>query len=137
MLQFLSPKLIEEFCFHLRFVEGKSPLTLLSYRRDLNQYKVYKDSPSQELFQEYLQQKGLKTSSQRRAISAVRSYFRFLENKEYSVDFQETLSLPANHTSLPCTVHLKEFEKMLKACRVLNKEEHTHRNQLVLLFLFV
>ncbi len=138
-MQELSHELIEEFLSHLKLACGRSPLTLSSYRRDLKNYFAYKknNSNSSFLFQEYLGKKGLSIRSQSRAISAVRSYFRFLEDRGHKIDFREVLKVPVVKVNLPHFVNHEDFEKILKASTIKDKIVETQRNHVVLYLLYV
>ena len=129
---------VEEFLSHLKLAHGRSPLTLLSYRRDLKNYFDYANSSeSSVLFQEYLEKKGLSARSQSRAISAVRSYFRFLEDHGYKAQFKEALKTPVVKIPLPHFVNHEEFENILQSAVVQNNSAETQRNHVVLYLLYV
>ena len=129
---------VEEFLSHLKLAHGRSPLTLLSYRADLKNYFDYtKNAEPSILFQEYLEKKGLSARSQSRAISAVRSYFRFLEDHGYEVKFKEALKTPVVKIPLPHFVNHKEFENILQSAVVRNNSAETQRNHVVLYLLYV
>lgn len=136
MYKAFSKKSVEEFLSHLKLAQGRSPLTLSSYRKDLQYYLKYKSSFSC-LFQEYLSEQGLCVRSQSRAISAVRSYLKFLEDQGYDIDFRETLKTPVVKINLPYFVSHEEFEKILEASAVPENSAQTHRNHIVLYFLYV
>ncbi|MDE0151674.1 MAG: tyrosine-type recombinase/integrase [Bdellovibrionales bacterium] len=127
---------IEEFLTYLQLVENKSAHTLFSYKRDLDKFLSYRKIKSSKLFPEYLQGKGLSARSTARAISAVRSYLHWLEDKGCSVDFRKHLTVSNVKHSLPLFINYEEFSAVLKASSVKNHPEQTSRNQLVLMFLF-
>ena len=127
---------MDEFISYLKLAQGKSSLTLSAYRTDLNRYKKYKKQKSSSLFQEFLANQGLCTRSQSRVISAVRSYFRFLEDKGYQTSFRECLKVPIVKVPLPHFVSHEEFQKIYKASIVKGKEARTTRNHVVLCLLF-
>ena len=131
-------KRVEEFLSHLKLAHGRSPLTLLSYRGDLKNYFDYTNNAEPSvLFQEYLEKKGLSARSQSRAISAVRSYFRFLEDHGYDIKFKEALKTPVVKIPLPHFVNHKEFENILQSAVVQNNSAETQRNHVVLYLLYV
>ena len=131
-------KRVEEFLSYLKLAHGRSPLTLLSYQRDLKNYFDHiNNSESSVLFQEYLEKKGLSTRSQSRAISAVRSYFRFLEDCGYKAEFKEVLKTPVVKIPLPHFVNHEEFKNILQAAVVRNNSIETQRNHVVLYLLYV
>ena len=131
----MSKKSVEEFLTYLQLVENKSIHTLLSYKRDLDKFLSYKKINS-KLFPEYLHDQGLSSRSIARAISAVRSYLHWLENKGYSIDFRDHLKVSNVKHSLPLFISYGEFESILKASCVKGQPEQTSRNHLVLMFLF-
>ena len=132
----ISKKLIEEFINFLRFAENKSEHTLSSYQRDLNKFLEYHLKKNSIPFAEYLKKKKLTSRSQARAISAVRSYSRFLENKGHKVDFRSHFKISGVKNALPLFVSNREFEMILESSIVPKKEEHTQRNHLVLYLFF-
>lgn len=131
----LSAELVDEFFSHLSLVENKSLNTISSYRRDLKYFKAFRETKSQILFQEYLKKRGLQARSQSRTVSAVRSYFRFLENKGLESHFKEYLLVPGIKPALPQFITHKEFNSMLKSGST-SDQNQTHRNQTLLLLLF-
>ena len=136
--------LVEDFFSHLKWAENKSPHTLLSYKRDLKKYKDYqsrKKNQKKILFEEYLSRKGLSPRSRARAMSAVRSYLRFLEDQgsklpQTAVVHRESLAPLSVQSKLPRFVSHLEFKKILKASAVNGKIYETKRNQLTLYLLF-
>lgn len=127
---------IEEFLTYLQLVENKSKHTLLSYKRDLGKFISYKKIKSAKLFPEYLRGKGLSSRSTVRAVSAVRSYFRWMEHRGCSIHFQDHLKVSSQPYSLPLFVSYQEFESILKASFIERQPALTCRNHLVLFFLF-
>ena len=132
----ISKKLIEEFLNYLRLVENKSEHTLNSYKRDLNKFYNYKSEKTNLMFAEYLKKQKLIPRSQARAISAIRSYSRFLENKGHKIDFRSQFKMSGVKNALPLFVSCKEFNKILEASKVPQKEAYTQRNHLVLYLFF-
>ena len=134
--------LVEDFFSHLKWAENKSPHTLLSYKRDLRKYEDYQSRNKNQkkiLFEEYLSQKGLGARSRSRVMSAVRSYFRFLEDRGVRVSALvqvESLAPPSFKSKLPKFVSHLEFQKILKAGAVSGKNHETKRNELTLYLLF-
>ena len=132
----ISQKLIDEFLNYLRLVENKSEHTLSSYERDLNKFYNHQSQKSPLLFAEYLKKQKLNSRSQARAMSAVRSYSRFLENKGYQVDFRSQFKISGIKNALPLFVNYNEFNRILKEAELPQKEAHTQRNHLVLYLFF-
>lgn len=127
---------VEEFLTYLQLVENKSAHTIFSYKRDLDKFLSYRKVKPSKLFPEYLQVKGLSARSTARAVSAVRSYLHWLENKGCSVDFRKHLKVSNVKHSLPLFINYEEFSAVLKASSVKGRPEQTSRNHLVLMFLF-
>lgn len=132
----LSKASIEEFLTYLQLVENKSTHTLLSYKRDLSKFAVYKKIKSSKIFSEYLRGKGLSVRSAGRAVSAVRSYSRWLESQGYSINFKNPLKVSNVQNALPVFVSYEEFKSLLEAGRAVEQPECAGRNLLVLMFLF-
>ncbi len=132
----ISKRLIEEFLNYLRLVENKSEHTLSSYEGDLNKFYKYQSQKTPFLFIEYLKKQKLTPRSQARAISAIRSYSRFLENRGHKVDFRSQFKMSGVKNALPLFVSHREFNKILKSAIVPQKEAHTQRNHLVLYLFF-
>ncbi len=128
---------IEGFLTYLQFVENKSSHTLSSYKRDLGKFASYKKVKSNQLFSEYLSRQGLSARSTARAVSVVRSYSRWMENKGRSIRFKDSLKTADNQNSLPLFVSHLEFKSILKASCVKGRPVSTSRNHLVLMFLFL
>jgi len=129
---------VEEFLSYLQLMENKSVHTLCSYRRDLGKFLSYTKMNSSKLFPEYLHNKGLSARSIARTISAVRSYLHWMESKKgCSINFKEHLKTSNIKHSLPLFISYLEFESILKFSCVEGQPEQTHRNHLVLMFLFL
>ena len=133
---YLSKQFVEEFLSYLKLSENKSPHTLSAYRKDINKYFLYRKKHSHQLFQEYLSGQNLSLRSQSRVISAVRSYFRFLEDQGCHFDFRDQLSIPVFKNKLPQFVTHLEFDRIIKASQNSNNPHYNDRNQLVLYLFF-
>ena len=97
---------------------------------------AYKKIKPPQLFSEYLQDKGLSVRSAGRAVSAVRSYSRWLESKGCSLDFKNPVKISNVQKSLPLLVSYREFKSLLKVVSKEKKLAQSGRNRLVLMFLF-
>jgi len=126
----------EQFLSHLKLAQGRSPLTLESYKRDLKTYFEYKKKRHSMVFQEYLEKQGLSLRSQSRSMSAVRSYFRYLESQGQKIHFKESLKIPVVKNPLPHFVSHEEFKKILLSAKVPQQKEKTTRNHVILYFLY-
>jgi len=127
-----------EFFEDLEQVRGRSKNTLMAYRRDLDFYKEFKDkypTASIRKFYQYIEGKGLSTRSQARAISSLRTYFKFceLQGKE-SPELRE-LRPPKVKVGLPNPVSKEEFQRLFTACK--HEDPYKQgRNQITLLLLY-
>ena len=116
----------EEFLRYLVVEKGLSANTLAAYRRDIRRYLdiLKKEGISdlsavkRELLLKYLEtlrSLGLSAASSARAVSAVRSFHRFLcvENRASS-DPTEGMEVPRGWFRLPKTLSFSEVETLLK-----------------------
>ena len=118
---------IEAFEDYLGLEAGNSPHTVENYLRDIRRLAEYSVSrkakaPNQvtpELLRDHiyeLKDLGLAATSIRRAISAVRTYFRFLIGEGHiSNDPSGQLETPKTWRSLPEVLSVQEIEALLAA----------------------
>jgi integrase/recombinase XerD len=116
---------LEQFNDYLALEAGSSPRTLEAYGRDLRrfvEFSVLKGVASpQEMsaklareFMYYLKDLGLSPSSIRRTISALRTYFRFMQADGNVVhDPTERLEMPRKWRNLPEVLSVDEVEKLI------------------------
>jgi integrase/recombinase XerC len=95
---------IDAFLGHLQFEKNYSPNTLAAYRRDLNRFAERLDTPPERItgsdintFIARLHSQGLAPRSIQRALSSVRTFFRYLEAQ------RRILKNPAAGTRAPKT----------------------------------
>ncbi|MFH0931114.1 MAG: site-specific integrase, partial [Candidatus Zixiibacteriota bacterium] len=117
---------LEEFLHHLRLSRGLSQNTLESYRFDLQKYfeylKQHKISSLNSVTSEKisgfiysLREKGLKSTSIRRHLSAIRTFHKYLLNEDYSdSNPAETIDSPKLGKRLPGTLTPDEMKKILE-----------------------
>ncbi|MGE0763015.1 MAG: tyrosine-type recombinase/integrase [Bdellovibrionales bacterium] len=129
-------KLWVEFFDELQNVRGRSPNTVMAYRRDLELFAEYREKHSDlKPFYEYMKKRGLNPRSQARVISSVRTYFRYLESRGEKAEELRELKQPRVKTKLPKALTADDFRRLLDAS-VVENEYRAARNQLTLLLLF-
>ena len=115
---------IEEYLAHLQIERNLSPRTLESYRRDLRQFAAWLDERKLELdrlsradLRDYLGTRrdgGLSARSAARALSALRSFFRFLvHTEELEADPTADLRSPSLWRTVPHALSAEEIEALL------------------------
>lgn len=116
----------QDFLAHLAVERNLSPRTLDSYRRDLRQFSSWLDERGLELneverstLRNYLgarRDAGLSPRSAARALSALRSFFRFLVATEVQVnDPTANLRSPSLWKTVPRALSSDEIEVLLAA----------------------
>lgn len=118
---------LERFNDHLAVEKGASPRTIEAYARDLARFATFcfikgartPDAASAKILREYvyhLKDLGLSSSSIRRNISAVRSYYRFMLGEGQIVrDPSERLESPKRWRTLPEVLTVAETERLIAA----------------------
>jgi integrase/recombinase XerD len=102
-----------------------SPNTLECYMRDIKQYKAYIDSMGvdihgveQSLIEDYIhamEEEGTSSSTILRKLSSIRSYYRFLIQKNMiSQDPTENLEGPKNKRKLPNILTISEINRLME-----------------------
>jgi integrase/recombinase XerD len=118
--------LLEGFADYLTLEAGSSPLTVEAYRRDVARLAGYVGEGVQgpsavtptmvREFVYHLKDLGLATTSIRRQISAIRTYYRFLIGEGHaSVDPSARLEVPKGWRTLPEVLTVTEVEALLAA----------------------
>jgi integrase/recombinase XerD len=117
---------IEEFTAHMAVERNLSPRTIAAYRRDLHQFAAWLDEQSIDLgsveratVRDYLgsrRDRGLSARSAARALSTLRSFFRFLIRTEV-LRKDPTLNLrsPGLWKTVPHALTPEEIEGLLAA----------------------
>jgi len=118
---------LEEFYHHLRVERGLAPLTLESYASDLQDFREFLhqegltswEEVTLALLQKYLAQlaaRGLAAASRARRLSALRQFFRFLQQEEkLEANPVELLDSPRLPLKLPKVLSEAEVEALLAA----------------------
>lgn len=86
-------------------------------------------------FYGFMKKKQLSERSQARAISSLRTYFKFLEDRGVASPELRDLRLPRVHQKLPDILSFEDFKKLMIACAV-EDTKRTQRNQLTLQMLY-
>ena len=98
--------------------------TLLSYKRDLKQFKEYIDENGIKYnkvkcdnikeYIEYLNTEGKKSSTISRTIASIRAFYQYeVKNKRVSIDPTENIQSPKIEKRKPCILTSKEVEILL------------------------
>lgn len=125
-----------EFFEDLQNVRGRSPNTVMAYRRDLELYDSFleKKRPLPEFF-DFMRSNDLSVRSQARVVSSIRTYLRFCETKGMQVPELAGLRPPKVKVRLPKILSVEEFEKLIHSCETEDKYR-TIRNKITLLLLY-
>ena len=112
---------MNEFLNYLKYERNYSDKTILNYKIDLENFYNYINKKKTkkidfDFLQEYIEnlsQKKYSTKSIQRHISSLKSYFKFLYNKNYiNVNPAELLCLPKNEIKLPNYLTIIDLEKI-------------------------
>ena len=112
---------MNEFLNYLKDERNYSDKTILNYKMDLENFYNYNNKKKTkkidfDFLQEYIEnlsQKKYSTKSIQRHISSLKSYFKFLYNKNYiNVNPAELLCLPKNEIKLPNYLTIIDLEKI-------------------------
>ena len=112
---------MNEFLNYLKDERNYSDKTILNYKMDLENFYNYINKKKTkkidfDFLQEYIEnlsQKKYSTKSIQRHISSLKSYFKFLYNKNYiNVNPAELLCLPKNEIKLPNYLTIIDLEKI-------------------------
>ena len=134
---------LKEFLNYLAVEKRYSPNTVAAYRRDLSGFL---DAHREESIQSFtnpkirqyllkLQGKGLSSRSIARALSSIKSFFRFLEKESHIKENPaEILESPKLWRKLPSILSLKEVEALLDAPDPSTPQGHRDKVMLELLY---
>lgn len=115
---------VEGFADHLALEVGSSRHTVEAYLRDIRRFVQFTDAADPAAvtprlvrdFVYHLKDLGLATSSIRRQISAIRTYYRFLVGEGHvSADPSERIETPKGWQTLPEVLSVSEAEALLAA----------------------
>ena len=131
----ISPEeAVEEFLSYLENEKGYSSNTVSNYLHDINDFnnfikseKIAKDilhismrHPSYYI--SYLSKQGFKTTSIRRHVSSLKSFYTFLVKNEIAVDnYFKDVDLPKVPKHLPKQINENEITMLFDACDLDNK----------------
>ena len=139
----------EKFIKYLRYEKNCSSHTEISYFKDITQFQEFVENESGKfdpltidtdiirLWIVHLMERGLKSSTVNRRLSAVKSFFRYLQKKEYiEVNPAVYLEGPKMNQKLP------DFVKHTDMLKVLSSESFTddfegHRNRFIIQLLYL
>ncbi len=119
--------LLEQFYHHLGVERGLAPLTLESYASDLQNFREFLHRLGRTAWEEVtladlqhylaeLEHRGLAATSRARHLSALRQFFRFLQQEEkLAANPVELLDSPRLPMKLPKVLGEKEVEALLAA----------------------
>jgi integrase/recombinase XerD len=119
--------LLEQFYHHLGVERGLAPLTLESYASDLQNFREFLHQLGRTAWEEVtladlqnylaeLEERGLAATSRARHLSALRQFFRFLQQEEkLAANPVELLDSPRLPMKLPKVLGEKEVEALLAA----------------------
>ena len=139
----------EKFIKYLRYEKNYSSHTEISYYKDITQFQAFVenevgefdplaiDSDIIRMWMVLLMEQGMKPSTVNRKLSAVKSFFRYLQRKEYlEVNPALYLEGPKMNQKLP------DFVKHQDMLKVLSPESFTddfegHRNRFIIQLLYL
>jgi len=120
----------------LQNVRGRSKNTVMAYRRDLELFAEYSDKSSDLMgFYSFMKSKKLSPRSQARAISSVRTYYKFCQRQGDRIPDLSKLRPPKVTAKLPSVLSLDDFHRLSEASCVEDPFKSA-RNQMTLTMLF-
>lgn len=125
-----------DFFDDLEHVRGRSLNTIQAYRRDLELFDQFlqKKKPLEEIFH-FLKKQKLSVRSQARAISSIRTYYKFCEQQGDRIPDLTHLRPPRIENALPEALSYSDFQRLFESCMVEDPHKSA-RNQITLLLLF-
>jgi integrase/recombinase XerD len=120
-------EMLEQFYHHLGVERGLAPLTLESYASDLQNFREFLQQMGRSSWEEVslvdlqtyladLEKRGLAATSRARRLSALRQFFRFLQQEDkLPANPVELLDSPRLPMKLPKVLGEKEVEALLAA----------------------
>ncbi|MCR5224847.1 MAG: tyrosine recombinase [Alphaproteobacteria bacterium] len=135
--------LIELFVEHLKSERNSSANTVSSYMRDLNEFSLFiksdKEVQQEDItaFLATLNEQGLKTSSIKRKLCALRQFFKFLyQEKLIKSNPMRFIRQPKSERPLPKIVDENVIEKLKNATNFFTEEKDKVRADLILYLLY-
>ena len=125
-----------EFFDDLEHVRGRSLNTIQAYRRDLELFDQFlmKKKPLEEIYH-FLKKQKLSPRSQARAISSIRTYYKFCQAQGDSIPDLSNLRPPKVESALPEALSYADFQRLFESC-IIEDPHKSARNQITLLLLF-
>lgn len=119
-------KITDEFLRYMRYEKNRSPLTVKAYHDDLLDFETFFINKDEALtwqtvdadiirdWMEHMMERGNKSASVNRRLSAVKMLFRFaLSRNLVERDPAHMLEGPKNEKPLPCFVREKQMDNLL------------------------
>lgn len=119
-------KITDEFLRYMRYEKNRSPLTVKAYHDDLLDFETFFTDRDEALtwqtvdadiirdWMEHMMERGNKSASVNRRLSAVKMLFRFaLSRHLVECDPAHMLEGPKNEKPLPCFVREKQMDSLL------------------------
>ena len=114
---------VEEFLEYIEKIKGYSPLTIKGYKEDIKEYFDIVDNSVNNIdyddikkYLERLYNLGLRKNSISRKISALKSYYNYLEDKEkISVNYFYNIKIPKKDKILPNFLKTIEVENIINS----------------------
>lgn len=129
-------ELSAEFFDDLEFIRGRSRNTVQAYRRDLELFEKYRRTRTDIAgFYKFMSRHGLSSRTQARVVSALRSYFKFIESRGGVAPELRDLKAPKIKHRLPRALTPNEFNKLFASCEA-ESAARTSQNRMMLLLLY-
>ncbi len=125
---------LKEYLYYLKITKNLSQNTILSYRRDLNEYidflennyhfRFFEQVTKQHIdnFVRRLTRKKISPKTVRRKLSSIHSFHRYLlEEKVVDKDVVSRVKKPKTPKDLPVVLNIEETEKFIEAAVGLGK----------------
>jgi integrase/recombinase XerD len=135
---FLDPLLRARYFHELKTIRGRSPNTILAYRRDLELFELFLALRAPLAgFYDHMAAEGLTVRSQARVVSSLRSYLKFCKGLGYETPELDLLRPPRVVSRIPArSVTNDILIKLLNASVDEENPERTKRNALTIFLLF-
>ena len=140
-------KITDEFLRYMRYEKNRSPLTVKAYHDDLLDFETFFTDRDEALtwqtvdadiirdWMEHMMERGNKSASVNRRLSAVKMLFRFaLSRHLVERDPAHMLEGPKNEKPLPCFVREKQMDSLLDAMKWEDTYKDVRARTLLLFF---